>query len=79
MTRDEAMAHCVERNAAGGDGHWTAQQVASGDWRAVRLRAPGLRPVTPEGTRTEARPRPDYADDPRTANVRNIPPYGAGI
>jgi hypothetical protein len=79
MTRDEALARCAAHNAAGEDGHWIAQQVASGDWRAVRLRAPGLRPATAEGTVTEARPKPTYADDPRTANVRNIPPYGAGF
>ena len=79
MTRDQALAHCAERNAAGGDGHWTAQQIAPGEWRAVRLRAPGLHPRVPEGTRTEARPRPDYADDPRVANLRNVPPFGGGV
>jgi hypothetical protein len=78
MTREEAVAAC-EAHKREGDAHWTAQEIAPGEWRAVRLRAPGLKPVQPEGTRTEERPRPDYADDPRTANVRNIPPYGGAI
>jgi hypothetical protein len=78
MTRDEALAHCAERNAADSEGHWLAQEIVPGDWRAVRLLAPGIKPVTPEGTRTEERTRPDYADDPRSANVRNIPPFGSG-
>jgi hypothetical protein len=78
MTRDQAQSRCAEHNAHGGDGHWIARQVAPGEWRALRLRAPGLKPVAPEGTRTEERPRPDYADDPRTANMRNVPPFGGG-
>ena len=28
---------------------------------------------------TEAAERPPTPDDPRTANARNVPPYGAGI
>jgi hypothetical protein len=28
---------------------------------------------------TEAAERPPTPDDPRTANVRNIPPFGAGV
>jgi hypothetical protein len=79
MTREEALAHCAERNAEDRQGHWTVQELVPGDWRAVRLLAPGLKPVTPEGTRTEKRPRPDYADDPRPAQFRNVPPFGGGV
>jgi hypothetical protein len=28
---------------------------------------------------TEAAERPPTPDDPRTANMRNVPPYGAGV
>jgi hypothetical protein len=28
---------------------------------------------------TESAERPPTPDDPRSANVRNVPPYGAGI
>jgi hypothetical protein len=43
------------------------------------VRAPGLEPLAPDGTRTEERPRPSYADAPRTANMRNVPPFGGGV
>jgi hypothetical protein len=79
MTRDEAIAHCVQHNGAGDDGHWIAQPIGGGEWRAIRVRAPGLEPLAPDGTRTEERPRPSYADDPRTANMRNVPPFGGGV
>ncbi len=35
-------------------------------------------PATPTVATTEAKPRPQQADDPRTAAMRNVPPYGAG-
>jgi hypothetical protein len=79
MTRDEAERHCTEHNRDGGAGRWIAREVAAGDWRAVKVTIPGFAPARPEGTRTEERPRPDYADDPRPAPFRNIPPYGGGI
>jgi hypothetical protein len=76
MTRDEAQALCTERNREGGDGRWIAREVGPGDWRAVKVTVPGLKPTDPEGTRTEERPSPDFADDPRPALFRNVPPYG---
>jgi hypothetical protein len=41
-----------------------------------------LVPVMPERRTTEtteSKPEPRDAPDPRTANQRNIPPYGGGI
>jgi hypothetical protein len=79
VTRDQAQQHCEARNAEGGAGRWIAREIAPGDWRAVKVTVPGLTSAPPEGTRTEERPRPDYADDPRPALFRNVPPYGGGI
>jgi hypothetical protein len=36
-------------------------------------------PPTETVETTEAAERPPIPDDPRTANQRNVPPYGAGI
>jgi hypothetical protein len=48
----------------------------------VRRDASGrLQVVVPERTlneTTEAAERPPTADDPRSANLRNVPPFGAG-
>jgi hypothetical protein len=78
MTRDEARQRIAELNREGG-AHWIARQVSPGDWRPAKVSAPGLGPAQPDGTRTEQRPRPDHADDPRPAPFRNIPPYGGGV
>jgi hypothetical protein len=39
----------------------------------------GVAPPRKTTETTEAKPDPRDAPDPRPANVRNIPPYGAGI
>jgi len=49
----------------------------------MRLRPDGsFEPIVPDEEKvatTEAAERPPTPDDPRTANQRAIPPYGAGI
>ena len=49
----------------------------------MRRNAEGkLVPVLPDDetqATTEAKPKPQQAEDPRSAAVRNIPPYGAGV
>jgi hypothetical protein len=81
MTREQADARAAELNAEpGAAGHWMAQEAVAGEWRLVRLSVAGLEPRRgPLTATTEAAPRPFEAPDPRPANVRNIPPFGAGV
>jgi hypothetical protein len=52
---------------------WLVAEPEPGEWAVVKV---GLTPVDgPAGTATEARPKPDYADDPRSSQVQNAP-YG---
>jgi hypothetical protein len=39
----------------------------------------GVVPPKPTKETTEAKPEPRDAPDPRSANVRNIPPYGGAF
>jgi hypothetical protein len=77
MNHDEAKQRAAQLNEAG-DAHWLARPGTDGEWDVVKLTAPGLGHTRPTGAHVESRPRPE-ADDPRPANVRNIPPYGAGV
>jgi hypothetical protein len=53
---------------------WLVAEQASGDWAVVKV---GLTPIdAPDTSATEARPKPDYAGDPRTSQVQNAP-YGS--
>ncbi len=68
MTRAEADRECAARNqeSAGEPGvRWLAREEAPGEWRAIKVTIPGLRAVAPLKTSTEARPRPEFAADPR--------------
>ena len=79
MTRAEAEARCAELNAAreaDDPGHWMAREAGDG-WEAVRVNVPGLAERGPLKETTEARPRPQTADDPRPSSVQQVPPYGA--
>jgi hypothetical protein len=73
MTRDEAEERRVELAAADPAHTWLVRE-RDGGWDVVKVGLPGAqRPkLTPT---TEAAPNPQ-ADDPRSAGVRNIPPYG---
>lgn len=53
------------------DSTWLIAEQASGGWQVVRV---GLKPPDgPEASATEARPKPDYAEDPP---MRSQNPYG---
>lgn len=70
------MARHEPHNRPAGDpapeGKVTMRRDAMGNLVAVL-------PEKPKIATTEAKPRPQQAEDPRPAGVRNIPPYGAGI
>ena len=52
---------------------WLVAEQEPGKWAVVKIgMAPGDAPTTSE---TEARPKPDYAEDPRPAANQLIPPY----
>jgi hypothetical protein len=72
-TRAEAEAFCREREAEDPTASWLPFE-ADGRWMAARTNLP--RHEDPMGTATEAKPKPSPADDPRTAPMRDIPPYG---
>jgi hypothetical protein len=55
---------------------WLVAEREPGDWAVVKV---GLAPTNgPDATATEARPKPDYADDPRPAGQQLVPPWSAG-
>lgn len=52
---------------------WLVAEQEPGDWAVVKV---GLAPTDPPiASETEARPKPDYAEDPRSSQVQNAP-YG---
>jgi hypothetical protein len=52
---------------------WFVAEQGTGDWAVVKV---GLAPAdAPERSATEARPKPDYAGDPRSSQAQNAP-YG---
>jgi hypothetical protein len=55
---------------------WLVAEQDSGDWVVARV---GLTPPDgPDGSATESRPKPDYAEDPRPAGQQLVPPWAAG-
>ena len=75
MTRSEAEARCKELAEAHPDRdrvRWVARESEQG-WDVVRVPLPESlvrKPLTPV---IEAKPRPQQADDPRPAHIRNAP------
>lgn len=74
-TREQAEAFCRERESEEPEASWLPFQ-ADGRWTAVRTNLP--RHEDPLGTATESRPQPSPADDPRTAQQRDVP-YPGGF
>jgi hypothetical protein len=73
VNRDEAQRERDRMATEHPEATWLVAERDSGDWVVAKV---GLTPPEgPDGSATEARPKPDYAGDPRTAQVRNAP-YG---
>jgi hypothetical protein len=52
---------------------WLVAEQKPGEWAVVKV---GLAPSgAAEGSATEARPKPEYAGDPRSSQAQNAP-YG---
>jgi hypothetical protein len=81
VTEADARRRCEELNAElpHGEAPWIVREVSPGDWRPARARVPGLPQREPYKATTEAKPKPQQADDPRTTFEQNVPPYGAGF
>ena len=80
MTRDEAERRCAELNEAAGEDtadRWLVQEGEGGEWHAVHVSVPGMKPRDPLKETIEARPRPPTADDPRPSTAQQVPPFGA--
>ena len=75
MNRKQADSERERVAAEHPEATWLVAEQAPGEWSVVKV---GLTPPDgPEGSATEARAKPDYADDPRAAQVQNAP-YGNG-
>jgi hypothetical protein len=73
MDREQAERERERMAAEHPEATWLIAEQNPGDWAVVKV---GLVPTDgPDGSATQARPKPDYADDPRAAQVRNAP-YG---
>jgi hypothetical protein len=72
MNREQALTERDRMAAEHLEATWLVAEQQPGEWAVVKV---GLTPVDgPEGSATEARPRPDYSDDPRPAQ-NQLNPY----
>jgi hypothetical protein len=72
MNREEAESERDRMAAEHPEATWLVAEREPGEWAVVKV---GLAPVDgPDGTATQARPRPESAEDPRTSHRQN--PYG---
>ena len=76
MNREQAQRERERMASEHPEATWLVAEQGSGDWAVVKV---GLKPTdVAEGSATEARPKPDYAEDPRSVQSQLIPPYAAG-
>jgi hypothetical protein len=73
MDREQAQRERDRMATEHPEATWLVAEQQPGDWAVVKV---GLTPVDgPDSSSTEARPRPDYAGDPRSVQSQ-IAPYG---
>jgi hypothetical protein len=69
MNREQAERQRELMAADHPEATWLVAEQQPGDWAVVKV---GLTPPDdPEGSATEARPKPDYAEDVRNVSERN--------
>jgi hypothetical protein len=73
MNRDQAQTERDRMATEHPEATWLVAEQQPGDWAVVKV---GLPPAdAPTASETEARPRPDYSEDPRPAQ-NQLNPYG---
>jgi hypothetical protein len=73
MNREQAEIQRDRMASEHPESTWLVAEQKPGEWAIVKV---GLAPLDgPDGSSTEARPRPDYAGDPRSSQQQNAP-YG---
>jgi hypothetical protein len=73
MNREEAERERDRMATDHPEATWLVAEQKPGEWAVVKV---GLAPSgAAEGSATEARPKPDYAGDPRSSQNQNAP-YG---
>jgi hypothetical protein len=76
MDREQAQRERDRMAAEHPDATWLVAEREPGAWAVVKV---GLAPADgPEGSATEARPKPDNAEDPRPVTQQLVPPWSAG-
>jgi hypothetical protein len=71
MTYEQAEREREQMAAEHPEATWLVAEQPPGQWAVVKV---GLKPTDgPAGSSTEARPKPDYAEDPRTSQQKNVP------
>jgi len=68
MDREQAERERQRLAAEHPEATWLVSERAPGDFQLVKV---GLTPTDPQGSTTEARPKPDYAGDPRNVLETN--------
>jgi hypothetical protein len=76
MTEEQARALCARRESEQPQFSWLVRQRASDDWVLAKLPRTGA--IDAATVRADRADPIEMADDPRPANVRNIPPFGGG-
>ena len=72
MNREQAQTERDRMADEHPEATWLVAEQKPGEWAVVKV---GLAPTEQAGSATEARPKPDHADDPRSHLGRNNP-YG---
>ena len=76
VTREEADRERARQAEEQPDATWLIAEHEPGIWSVVKV---GLKPTdSATGESTEGRPKPSYADDPRSAQSQNFSNWGVG-
>jgi hypothetical protein len=76
MNREQAQRDRDRMAAEHPEATWLVAEPQPGNWAVVKV---GLAPADgPDQSTTEARPKPDHAEDPRPAGQQLVPPWSAG-
>jgi hypothetical protein len=77
MNREQAQRERDRMADEHPEATWLVAEQNPGAWAVVKV---GLTPSdAAEGSATEARPKPNNAEDPRHVNQQTLPPWSAGM